>query len=409
MDRDQIFFSEVNRNSFRTWGRQTTVPCVIGSRYVPRQASLPPDDQKTPPLGHGVPPLQIPSSTRSKQNTAQASIGKIRPDLYKNLQKPEPESTKNGSLTFGLHFIPSENQLRVRIIKAADLPPKDLTGTSDPYVKVQLLPETKTKYQTKVVKKCLFPSFNETFVFEVSHEELPNRMLQLTVYDFDRFTRHDFIGRALIPDILHEPDIYSEALLTKHLTNVEGADKAELGDLMLTLVYLPSARRLTVIVVKAVNLKIMDITGASDPYVKVSLIQGGKRIRKRKTSVHRRTVNPVFNEALFFDIGEEQLDDSHLLVQVIDHDRIGRNELIGALEIGCHVTGGSGGVHWRDCIAHARKPVTMWHTLIDVRTLKRNSVAVIQNKKSKSPTESSNKNCDVIENEVQKMNLTSVY
>ena len=99
------------------------------------------------------------------------------------------------------------------------------------------------------------------------------------------------------------------------------ADKAELGDLMLTLVYLPSARRLTVIVVKAVNLKIMDITGASDPYVKVSLIQGGKRIRKRKTSVHRRTVNPVFNEALFFDIGEEQLDDSHLLVQVIDHDR----------------------------------------------------------------------------------------
>ena len=68
---------------------------------------------------------------------------------YRNLQKPEPENN-NGSLTFSMHFVPSENQLRVRIIKAADLPPKDVTGTSDPYVKVQLLPETKTKYQTKV-------------------------------------------------------------------------------------------------------------------------------------------------------------------------------------------------------------------------------------------------------------------
>merc|ERR1712226_81453 len=120
----------------------------------------------------------------------------------------------------------------------------------------------------------------------------------------------------------------------------------------------------------------MDITGASDPYVKVSLLQGGKRVRKRKTTVHRRTINPVYNEALFFDIGEEQLNDSHLIVQVIDHDRIGRNELIGALEIGSQVTSGSGGVHWRDCIAHARKPITMWHTLIDLRTLKRNSIAV---------------------------------
>ncbi len=91
---------------------------------------------------------------------------------------------------------------------------------------------------------------------------------------------------------------------------------------MLTMVYLPSARRLTVIVVKAVNLKIMDITGASDPYVKVSLWQGGKRLRKRKTTVHRRTVNPVFNEALFFDVAEEQLSLSNLMVQVIDHDRL---------------------------------------------------------------------------------------
>lgn len=44
----------------------------------------------------------------------------------------------------------------------------DSGGTSDPYVKVQLLPEKKKKFDTKVHKKTLNPVFNETFVFKVS-------------------------------------------------------------------------------------------------------------------------------------------------------------------------------------------------------------------------------------------------
>lgn len=44
----------------------------------------------------------------------------------------------------------------------------DSGGTSDPYVKVFLLPDKKKKYDTKVHKKTLNPVFNETFVFKVS-------------------------------------------------------------------------------------------------------------------------------------------------------------------------------------------------------------------------------------------------
>lgn len=59
-------------------------------------------------------------------------------------------------------------QLTVGILQAADLISMDSGGTSDPYVKVQLLPEKKKKYDTKVHKKTLNPVFNETFVFKVS-------------------------------------------------------------------------------------------------------------------------------------------------------------------------------------------------------------------------------------------------
>ncbi len=53
------------------------------------------------------------------------------------------------------------------VIQATDLPGMDMSGTSDPYVKVYLMPEKK-KYETKVHRKTLNPVFNETFLFKVS-------------------------------------------------------------------------------------------------------------------------------------------------------------------------------------------------------------------------------------------------
>lgn len=49
----------------------------------------------------------------------------------------------------------------------------DSGGTSDPYVKVFVLPDKKKKFDTKVHKKTLNPVFNETFTFKVSREKLP--------------------------------------------------------------------------------------------------------------------------------------------------------------------------------------------------------------------------------------------
>lgn len=53
------------------------------------------------------------------------------------------------------------------IIQAAELPAMDMGGTSDPYVKVYLLPDKKKKFETKVHRKTLNPVFNEQFTFKV--------------------------------------------------------------------------------------------------------------------------------------------------------------------------------------------------------------------------------------------------
>lgn len=67
------------------------------------------------------------------------------------------------------------------VLQAAELPALDMGGTSDPYVKVFLLPDKKKKYETKVHRKTLNPAFNETFTFKVmeNRRETPAPSLPL--------------------------------------------------------------------------------------------------------------------------------------------------------------------------------------------------------------------------------------
>jgi len=60
---------------------------------------------------------------------------------------------------------------------------------------------------------------------------------------------------------------------------------------------------------------------SSDPYVKVSLMCEGRRLKKRKTTTKKNTLNPVYNEAIIFDIPPENVDQVSLSIAVMDYDR----------------------------------------------------------------------------------------
>lgn len=63
------------------------------------------------------------------------------------------------------------------------------------------------------------------------------------------------------------------------------------------------------------------VLGFADPYVKVYLMCQGKRLRKKRTSVKRSTLCPVYNEALTFDVPASNIDNTSLILKVIDYDR----------------------------------------------------------------------------------------
>ncbi len=60
---------------------------------------------------------------------------------------------------------------------------------------------------------------------------------------------------------------------------------------------------------------------STDPYVKVSLICEGRRLKKRKTTTKKNTLNPVYNEAIIFDIPPENVEQVSLSIIVMDYDR----------------------------------------------------------------------------------------
>lgn len=269
---------------------------------------------------------------------------------------------KLGRIQFGLMYDFQNLTLTLRIIRAVQLPAKDVTGTSDPYVKILLLPDKKHKLLTKVKKRNLNPHWNECFLFEGwPHNKLLEKTLYLQVIDYDRFSRDDPIGETYIP--LNEIDLSQSPVVWKFLQPCKDT-RGKLGELLLSLCYQPNIGRLTVIVMKAKDLKAKDITGSSDPYVKIWLHFGSTKIEKKKTNIKMRSLNPVYNESFIFEIPWEKIREASLEVSVMDFDKLGRNELIGKVILGCR-SGPMETRHWNDMVSKPRQQVAQWHLLKD--------------------------------------------
>jgi len=292
---------------------------------------------------------------------AQADTSNNKEEDKDLLEKEEKEEANLGKLQFSLDYDFQNNNLSVGIMQAADLAAMDMNGTSDPYVKVYVLPDRKKKFETKVHRKTLNPVFNENFSFKIPYSEIGGKTLVMAVYDFDRFSKHDIIGEIRIP--MNTVDLGQVVEEWRDLVPADD-DKANerLGDLCFSLRYVPTAGKLTVVILEAKNLKKMDVGGLSDPYVKVALMQGNKRLKKKKTTIKKNTLNPYFNGSLSFEVSFEQIQKVSLQVTVLDYDRMGNNEGIGKLLLGCNATG-TELRHWSDMLASPRRPIAQWHTL----------------------------------------------
>ncbi|KAM5225651.1 synaptotagmin-7 isoform 6-T6 [Hipposideros larvatus] len=332
-------------------------------------------DRRLPAGGKAVNTAPVPSQTphdeSDRRTEPRSSVSDLVNSLTSEMLMLSPGSEEDevhegcsrenlGRIQFSVGYNFQESTLTVKIMKAQELPAKDFSGTSDPFVKIYLLPDKKHKLETKVKRKNLNPHWNETFLFEgFPYEKVVQRVLYLQVLDYDRFSRNDPIGEVSIP--LNKVDLTQMQTFWKDLKPCSDGSGSR-GELLLSLCYNPSANSIIVNIIKARNLKAMDIGGTSDPYVKVWLMYKDKRVEKKKTVTMKRNLNPIFNESFAFDIPTEKLRETTIIITVMDKDRLSRNDVIGKIYLSWK--SGPGEVkHWKDMIARPRQPVAQWHQL----------------------------------------------
>nr|KAG5711102.1 hypothetical protein BaRGS_004746 [Batillaria attramentaria] len=121
------------------------------------------------------------------------SVRYVTPDQASGDKKSKSKSKKTKTAA------ERKGEIHVMIKSAKNLTAVRSSGASDPFVKGYLLPDrTRTgKQKTPVVKNSVNPMWNHIFTFDgIDQEELPERCLELTVWDHEKLGTNEFLGGA---------------------------------------------------------------------------------------------------------------------------------------------------------------------------------------------------------------------
>eukprot|EP00268_Persea_americana_P030065 TRINITY_DN2910_c0_g1_i1.p1 TRINITY_DN2910_c0_g1~~TRINITY_DN2910_c0_g1_i1.p1 ORF type:complete len:770 (-),score=121.67 TRINITY_DN2910_c0_g1_i1:329-2638(-) len=281
------------------------------------------------------------------------------------MQRPSPEDFRlketspnlggggvaGDKLTSTYDLVEQMQYLYVRVVKARDLPAKDITGSCDPYVEVKL---GNYKGTTRHFEKNINPVWNQVFAFSQSS------LIEVVVKDKD-VVKDDFIGmvtfdvneipKRVPPDSPLAPQWYrledrkgnkvkGELMLAVWLgtqadetfpdawhSDAAAVHPDALANIRSKVYLSPKLWYVRVNVIEAQDLQPSDKGRYPEVYVKVIL--GNQALRTRVSQ--SRTVNPLWNEDLMFVAAEPFEEPLILSVE----DRVGPNkdEVLGKVLI----------------------------------------------------------------------------
>ncbi|WVZ18164.1 hypothetical protein V8G54_005486 [Vigna mungo] len=254
--------------------------------------------------------------------------------------------------------------LEVKLVQAKNLTNKDLIGKSDPYAVLFVRPLRARTKTSKVVNNQLNPIWNEHFEFTI--EDAATQHLTVRIFDDEGLQASELIGCAQVSLQELEPGKVKDVWL-KLVKDLEiHRDNKNRGEVHLELLYCPigmestiknpfdpdisltsfektlksgetevedptgSRRRsnvivrgvLSVTVISAEDLPVVDLMGKADPFVVLSL---KKTEKKLKTRVVNESLNPVWNQTFDFVV-EDGLHEM-LILEVYDHDTFGKEKI----------------------------------------------------------------------------------
>ncbi|XP_068596000.1 protein piccolo [Brachionichthys hirsutus] len=156
------------------------------------------------------------SGTGSAASSGVPSPGQPASPAVNKKQRPKPTEVMKcphpitGEIQLQINYDRNLGNLIVHVLQAKNLAPRDNDSYSDPFVKVYLLPgrgqvmvvqnaSADNKRRTRYAQKTMNPEWNQTVIYKNIHlEQLKKKMLEVTVWDYDRSSSNDFLGEVLI-------------------------------------------------------------------------------------------------------------------------------------------------------------------------------------------------------------------
>ncbi|XP_061722431.1 rabphilin-3A isoform X1 [Cydia pomonella] len=335
------------------------------------------DWNETDILSHGVSGLSLHRTdsvnqrplASLKRTGSKGSAYSLR-SVRKEIPKPErPTSIPDagfGTLEIKLAYENATSSLAVTVLRARGLIGMDMTGLSDPFCRLEVLPIEGTysnRLRTKTVHKTKNPEFNETLhFFGITESDLATKTLEIFLFDDDRYGC-DEMGSATVSlrECAKAPTQLRLALSGSTSCEPTGPR------LLLALCYSTKKRALVVTVCRAADLPAQDSNGYSDPFVKLHLDPDPYH-KKHKTSIKWRNLNPVWNEEILFETRPTELSRQNLTLTVWDKDYGKPNDFLGSLVLGAS-SKGRRLKHWMDCIKFPDHRHEQWHALTDTQHL----------------------------------------
>ncbi|KAK6472519.1 synaptotagmin-13 [Huso huso] len=266
----------------------------------------------------------------------------------------------NPKLHFSLRYNTQTLELHVTVIEAENVSARQ---GHDCYITGHLTTKSgRSEALTSIRRVTPHLLWEETLVFPLPEGYGIEGEIALSLFNCDKFSRHTNTGvmRFKLADV----SMLSDADCWVDLQPPKQDPAISVGEILLSISYLPAANRLGVVVMKARSLQSDKLKDVIDLSVKLALKHQSMKLKKKQTRRVKHKMNPVWNEMMMFEVPHELLSQSSLDLEVLNQACVGDVQSLGRCAIGMQSTG-TGLQHWQQMLNNPRKQLAMWHPLYE--------------------------------------------